>query len=278
MFILLRTVDSYGGFLKRKHLKKRIRNSLPVSVSTENGMPFYMIDVINDKNGPDYSAIEEKCGRYASRIVAPRNFPLPDKPNLKRFLPGYSNGIFLFNTAAEIIKKANPEPLKTSITVIDRNAVMHNETARLIPWSSPLRVITSRPERYMETCRKIYNEYGASVLLRSFYEPTSKKDIVISCDGTTSVSMENAAVFTFKQGVNGKLRFQGSKISLTEIHKEIIPHNIDTTDFAAAVTELCASTSYKSAIYSDISISCSKCNKNSPSKCLECYISGSGPM
>ncbi len=274
MFVLLRTVDSSGGFLKRKRLKKRINNSTPVSVSTENGMPFYMIDVFNEKSGPDYSVIEEKSGCYASRIVAPRSFPLPDKPNLKRFLPGYSNGIFIFNTAVKIIEETNPLPSETSVTVIDRNAVMCGETVRLIPWASPLRVVTSRPERYTETCRKIYNDYGASVMLRPFYEPISKKDIVICCNGATTDLMNDAAVFSFKRGTNGKLRFHGNGIKLSDSHRKIIPDNIDSTDFAAAVTELCGSTAYKSAVYSDIETNCRKCSKTNPSDCLGCYISG----
>ncbi len=274
MFILLRTIESSGGFLRKKRQKKRITDSIPVSVSTENGMPFYMLDVLSEKSGPDYSAIEEKSGYYSSRIVAPRSFSLPDKSNLKRFLPGCSNGIFIFNTAVEMIKKVNPEPEKISATVIDRNAVMCGEIIKLIPYSSPLRVITARPERYAATCQKIYDEYGASIILRSFYEPSSKKDIVICCDGTTSDSMSNAAVFSFKRGINGKIRFHGSRVTLSDSHKEIIPENIDATDFAAAVTELCGSTSYKSAAFSDIEINCENCGGISPSECLACYISG----
>lgn len=272
MFILLRTVESTGGFLKRKHLKKAIAKSIPVSVPTENGMPFYMLDVFCEKNSPDYSAIEEKSGYYASRIVAPRTFSLPDGSNLKRFLPVYSNGIFIFNTAVKMIKESNPEPQKISVTVIDRKAVMCGEIIKLVPYSSPLRIITSRPERYAATCRDIYDEYGASVMLRSFYEPTSKKDVVICCDGTTSDSMSNAAVFSFKRGINGKLRFYGSKIPLSDSHRKIIPENIDSTDFAAAVTDLCGSTTYKSAVFSDVESNCNKCNKKSPADCLRCYI------
>ena len=271
MFILLRTVEPSGGFIKRRCQKKRIAESIPVSVSTENGMPFYMLDVLNEKNGPDCSAAEEKCGCYASRIVAPRSLNLPDKGNIKRFLPGYSNGIFIFNTAIEMIEKIRPEAGKISVTVIDRNAVMCGEIIKLIPYSSPLRVITSKPERYAAICRKIYDEYGASVILRSFYEPSLKKDIVICCDGATSDAMSDAAVFSFKRGIYGKIRFYGSKIQLSESHKEIIPPNIDSTDFAAAVTELCGSTAYKTAVFSQVETTCNNCNQKCLSECLKCY-------
>ena len=245
-----------------------------MSVSTENGLPFYMLDVYSGRNGFDYSSIEEKCGNYTSRIVAPREITLPDKTNLRRFLPGISNGIFIFNTALEMIKKASPEPEKVSVTVIDRNAVMCRKINALLPLASPVRVVTSRPERYTEICREIYEEYGASVIVRAAYEPSSKKDIVICCDGTSNDAMNDAAVFSFKRGIYGKIRFWGSEIPLAQAHKEIVPDNIRTTDFAAAVTELCASTAYKSAVYSDTETNCGKCSDAVPSDCLRCYISG----
>lgn len=273
MFVLLRTVEPSDRFSGRKRQKKMLKKSVPVSVSSENGMPFFTLDVLDGKNGLDFSLIEEKCGCYVSRIVAPRSISLPDSGRIKRFVPVFSNGIFIFNTALELIEKVNPKPETTSITVIDRNAFMRSEISRLLPFSSPLRVVTSRPERYLTVCREIYDEYGASVMIRPLYEPCSKKDIVICCDGATTESMHNAAIFSVKRGTNGKIRFFGSKISLSAAHREIVPVNIESTDFAAALTELCGSTAYRSAVFSDTEVNCRLCNETLPEKCLECYIS-----
>lgn len=274
MFVLLRTVEPDGGFLNRKKQKKRLKNSLPVSVSTENGLPFYMLDVYSGSGGLDYTFLGEKCDSFSSRIVAPREMTLPDKANLQRFLPGISNGFFIFNTALEMIKKVSPEPEKISVTLIDRNAVMCSKISALLPFASPVRIVTSRPERYTSVCREIYEEYGASLIVRNFYEPSSKKDIVICCDGASNNAMNEAAVFSFKRGVYGKIRFLGNEIPLAEVHKEIVPDNIRSTDFAAAVTELCASTTYKSAVYSDTEANCGKCSGAVVSDCLRCYIYG----
>ncbi len=274
MFVLLRTVELSGGFFSKKRQKKRLEKCAPVSVSSENGMPFFILDALEYKGTLNFSLIEEKCGRYVSRIVAPRSISLPDSGRLKRFIPMNSGGIFILNTALKMIEEANPKPEEVSITVIDRNAFMCGEISRLLPFSSPLRVVTSRPERYTPVCRKIYDEYGASVIIRPFYEPCSKKDIVICCDGATSVSMNGAAVFSLKRGINGKIRFFGSGIPLSEQHREIVPDNIESGDFAAALTELCGSTAYKSAVFSEIETSCNLCGGIQPAKCLECYISG----
>lgn len=272
MFVLLRTVKISGGFFSKKRQKKILGNCTPVSVSSENGMPFFILDTADNNGTFDFSSIEKKCGYYASRIVAPRSIFLPDSGKIKRFIPGVSAGLFLLNTALKTIEEVNPEPEKISITVIDRNASMCSEINKLLPFSSPLRIVTTRPERYTPVCRKIFNEYGASVLIRPFYEPGSKKDIVICCDGATSDSMNSAAVFSVKRGIYGKLRFFGSRISLSNLHREIVPCNIESTDFAAALTELCGSTAYKSATFSDIEANCNLCNDKSPVKCLECYI------
>lgn len=275
MFVLLRTVELSSGFLSRNRQKKILRKSLPVSVSSENGLPFFVLDVPDKKGGLDFSLIEEKCGHYVSRIVAPRNISLPDSSRLKRFIPEVSCSFFVFNTALKIIEDTGSRAEKNGVTVIDRNAVMCNEIRRLLPYASPLRIITARPERYSSVCRRIYDEFGASVMVRPFYEPCSKKDIVICCDGATTESMNDAAVFSLKRGINGKIRFYCSGISLLPKHSGLVPENIDPTDFASALTELCGSTAYKQAVFSDIESSCKLCDDNSPSKCLECYISGS---
>lgn len=272
MFVILRTIEPASGYFNKKKQRKILGKCRPVSCSSENGMPFFMLDVLNGKNGLDFQLIEEKCGCYVSRIVAPRSISLPDSSRLKRFTPGISNGLFILNTALETIKKVNPAPNETGITVIDRNAFMCSEIQCLLPYGSPLRVVTSRPERYAAACRKIYDEFGASVVLRPVYEPSSKKDMVICCDGATAESMNNAAVFSFKRGIYGKIRFFGSHITLSEKHREIIPENIEASDFAAALTELCGSTAYKSAVFSDIETNGFVDAKLSPSECLECYI------
>lgn len=272
MFVVLKTVEPISGYFNKKKQRKTLGKCRPVSYSSENGMPFFMLDVLNGKNGLNFSLIEEKCGCYVSRIVAPRSVSLPDNSRLKRFMPGMSNGLFILNTALETIKEVNPAPNETGITVIDRSAFMCSEIEKLLPYGSPLRVVTARPERYAATCQKIYDEFGASVILRSVYESTLKKDIVICCDGATAETMNNAAVFSYKRGIYGKIRFFGSHIALSDNHKKIIPENIDASDFAAALTELCGSTAYKSAVFSDIETSGFMYGKLSPSECLECYI------
>lgn len=273
MFIVLRTIKPANGFFDRRRQKKQLERSEPFSCSTENGLPFFILDILCGKNGISRSETEEKCGRYVSRIVAPRNILLTDNGRIKRFTPGISNGIFIFNTALEAIKGSHIIPEETCITVIDRSAYMSREIHRLLPYASSVRAITSRPERYAMPCRQIYDEFGASVMVRPVYQPVEKSEIIICCDGATTEAMKNAAVFSFKRGIYGNLRFYSYGIELSEKHKKIIPESVDAVDFASAVTELCGSTEYKSACYAFTEVNCTDCTDASASECLNCYIS-----
>ncbi len=273
MFIVLRVIKPANGFRKKLRQKKLISQSEPVPHSTENGLPFFTLDVLEEKNGINWSDVENKCGRYVSRIIAPRCVPLPDNGKLKRYVSGTFNGLLIFNTAAETIKNANLCPDDFAITVIDRNASLCGEISRLLPLTSCIRVITARPERYTECCQDIYDEYGASVIIRSAYEPCTKADIIICSDGTTTPAMEDSAVFSYKHTTYGRLRFFGNSLRLHEHHRAILPDSIDSTDFVSAVSELCGSTEYKATIFSNLEISCDSCSNISPSKCLRCYTS-----
>lgn len=275
MFIVLRTVKLSNRYFSRKKQRKMLEKNEPISVPTENGLPFFVLDVPEEKNGADHEFIEKKCGRYVSRIIAPRTVLLPDSSRLKRFVSAGTKGRFLFNTAEETIRNSALPPSDISITLIDRSAFLSYEIKKLLPLASSVRVVTSRPEKYAAVCNEIYNEFGASVTVRPSYEPSSKKDIIICCDGATNRLMENSAVFSLKRGIYGNPRFYAEKIELSDKHKEIIPPDIDSSDFSSAVTELCGSTEYKQAVFTCIETSCDFCDENNASKCLDCYISES---
>lgn len=250
-----------------------LKNSEPVSHSTENGLPFFVLDILDGKGGINRTEIEEKCGRYVSRIVAPRNLLLPDNGRIKRFNPVTSNGLFLFNTVLETLSEIPLRPEEICITLLDRNAYISGEIRRLLPYASSIRAVTSRPERYAGICNEIYDDCGASVMVRPAYQPVSKKEIIICCDGATTEEMQNSAVFSFRRGIHGTPRFFSDGIELSENHRKFIPENIDSVDFASAVTELCGSTEYKSSRFSQTDVNCTLCDEKSKAKCLECYLS-----
>ncbi len=275
MFVILRLVDAEKNYFKaKKQIKKSVRS--PAVIRRENGaLPFCTVDIIRGKRGIIWDGVEEKCGRLASRVVAPKSIPLPDSGNLKRYIPSSIYASLVFNTAKSIISDSKADPDSFCITVTDRYALSASRVCELLPMCSCVRVITSRPEKYAPCLENALNSFGATIIVRSSYEPTQKPDIVISCDGVISAAMSNAAVFTSKKRTCGKLRFCGSGIDLTPEHAEFLPADIDPIDFAGALTELCGSSNYSGSCFSALGISCGKCADPIATNCLLCHIRSS---
>lgn len=272
MFVVLKTVKPEKGIIKRHKQLKKLKNTAPFACKTDKGLPFYILEISDGKKGIDWNTASRKCGRFASRIIASHSVSLPDNSGLKRFIPISMNAILVFNTALKIIGTSGLPADKFAITVTDRNAVTPSTLCRLLPFCSTIRVITSHPERFAVTAIDAYENHGASLIIRSKYEPSDKPEIIICCDGAIMSSMENAAIFTSKNTSVGKLRFVGKRIELSDYHKSIIPDDIETVDFAGALTELCGSGEYRQSSFADIEINCDGCEDKSPGKCLECFI------
>ncbi len=274
MFVVLKIINPEKGFLRRRKQKKALDNAVLRSCPTEKGLPFYILEVLDGKHGINWKLVAEKCGRYSSRIIAPRSLPLPDHARLKRFIPLSMNSVLVFNTALKIIENAKLAPDEICITLTDRNAVHASEVCKILPFASTVRVVTAHPERYAVACAKAFEEHGASLIIRSAYEPAAKPDIVICCDGAVTASMKNAAIFTSKRKNGGRIVFAGSGVCLTPQHAELVSPETDPVDFAGALTELCGSREYKSAAFSQIETTCGKCVDSSCEKCLECFCLG----
>ena len=272
MFVVLNAVKAEKNFLKRRRQKKVILENGLHTVRSENSLPFYVLDMLESKRGIDWKTVSSECGRYASRVIAPKRFILPDESGLKRFVPVSMNSLLVFNTAKEIINQADLPTDSFSITLTDRNAVHPSRIPELLPLASQIRVITAFPERYASVCAKVYDEYGASLIIRSSYEQAAKPDAVICTDGAVTSSMKKAAVFACRRKSGGKLLFSGSNISLLPEHSAILPEDIDNIDFAGALTELCGFSGYRCSVFSEIETNCQNCNEQSPRKCFECFV------
>ncbi len=272
VFVVLNTVLPEKNRLKRINQIKKIKKSPVHTYKTDNALPFCMLDVLKDKNGINWSLTAKKCGRYASRIIAPRSLSLPDNSGLKRFIPISMNSVLIFNTALKVISEADLPADKIRITVTDRNAVVPSRICELLPFASEIRIITSRPENYASAATEAYTNHGASLVIRNKYEPVKVPEIVICCDGAVMSSMNEAALFTFKRNFGGKVRFCASGIELSEYHESVLPPDIEKVDFAGALTELCGSNEYRLSPFSEIEISCKKCENPIAEKCLECYV------
>lgn len=277
MFVILHPVEVPEKYFKRRKFIKEIARS-PAVIHRESGaLPFYTLDVTSGRYGTDWNAVAEKCGKYASRIVAPVSLPLPDGTSLRRFVPCSIVYSYVLNTAVRLLRSIKPDPHSFTLTLTDRLALLSGATVDLIEICACVRIITSRPERYAAACEDALKNYGASIILRSCYEPTQKPDIVICADGAICSAMENAAVFTAKNSGCGNVVFSMGGVELLPQHSEFLPEGAKAIDLAGALTELCGSTAYTGACFTDISVSCSKCQSPSPESCILCHITENRP-
>lgn len=278
MFVVFRIITPEKSILKRHHQRKTIEKSSISSHSTEMALPFFTLDILNEKQGINWEKVALRCGRYSSRIVAPRNFILPDSSRLKRFVPQTTVSHLVFNTALKTVEKSRIEPTNLCITATDSNAVYFSKICDLLPFASCVRVITSHPERYASACIKAYRDFGASLIIRGSYEAVNMPEIIICGDGAVSPEMNNAVIFASKRKSCGKLTVYGSGVKLTESHREIIGEDIDSVDFAGALTELCGSAEYKNSVFEKTETTCNECTGIPAENCLLCRLCGKSPL
>ena len=277
MFVVLRIITPEKSIVKRHKQRKIIEKSTVSSHSTEMALPFFTLDILNEKQGINWKKVDRKCGRYASRIVAPRSCILPDSSGLKRFVPQTMNSHLVFNTALETVEKSRIEPTNLCITVTDAGAVCFSKICDLLPFASCVRVITSHPERYASACVKAYENFGASLVIRGSYEAVNMPEIIICGDGAVSPEMKNAVIFSSKRKNCGKLVIYGSGVRLTESHCAAIGEGIDSVDFAGALTELCGSAEYRNSVFEKTATTCTECAEYSIEKCLLCRLLSKSP-
>ena len=277
MFVILHPVEVPKKYFKRRKFLKEIARS-PAVIHRESGaLPFYTLDVTSGRNVTNWNAVAEKCGKYASRIVAPVSLPLPDGTSLRRFVPCSTVYTLVLNTAVKLLRSAAPDPHSFTLTLTDRLALLSGATVDLIELCACVRIITARPEKYAAACENALNDYGASIILRSCYEPTQKPDVVICADGAICASMENAAVFTAKNSGCGNVVFSMGGVDLLPQHREFLPDGARELDLIGALAELCGSTAYSGACFADINVRCGKCQPPSPEKCIHCHITKNQP-
>lgn len=254
VFVILKPVDAPGGYFASRKLKKSVDEKPAEFIRTADGMPFAVLEIFNGKNGIEWKKVIEKCGRYTSRVIVPKGISLPENQRISPFIPSRFLYNLCLNTALEILDTVKLSPDSFVLTLCDREAKFTQELCRLVPLCSSIKVITEKIEKYIPVCTDILEKTGASVILRTSFEKSSKRDAVIFCGGEKNEFVSADIVFAPDKTVRGKTTVIGSGVVLLEEHKSITGNGIDPVLFAGALTELCGSRTYENSVCERIDI------------------------
>lgn len=254
MFIILDIIKPPEKLRRRRRTIKEINSSAPEVHRTSGGLPFYTARICEDKGAVNWDAVNRKCSRYASKIIVPRTVYIPDTCNLLRFVPKHFGSTLVFNTAINLLKSAAISPQSLALTLSDRSGILNGRLHELLEYSSVIKIITLHPERYASACCKAYEEYGASVILRSSHEQTAKPELIIAADGCFSPLMHKSAVIAGKSFSAGALKIICSGMDLNKEHAALLPDGIQAYDFAGALTELCFCRDYINSSFTQAEI------------------------
>lgn len=254
MFVIIKPIDAPEGFFASRKLKKITEEKPADFIRTSDGMPFAVLEVFRGKNGIDWERVSGKCGRYSSRVIVPSGISLPDNIRISAFKPSFFPSRLCLNTALEILDTVKLSPDSFTLSLCDYDGRFVDELHRLIPLCSSVKVITGRIEKYIPVCTEILEKTGASIMLRSSFEKSSKRDAVIFCDGEKDEFSSADIIFSAEKEIRGRTTVIGSDIVLLEEHKSVIGDGIDSVFFASALSELCCSSAYKNSVFEQIDI------------------------
>lgn len=254
MFVILKPVDAPEGFFASRKLKKLIDEKPADFIRSADGMPFAVLEVFRGRNGINWERVYQKCGRYSSRVIAPSGISLPENARISSFEPSYFPSRLCLNTALEILDTVKLSPDSFTLSLCDYEGSFTDELRRLTPLCSSVKVITGRIEKYIPVCTDILEKTGTSIILRSAFEKSSKRDAVIFCSGEKSEMTSADIVFSADKEIRGRTTVIGSNTVLLERHKQAIGEGVDSVSFASALSELCCSSAYQNAVFERIDI------------------------
>lgn len=261
MFAVIKPAEPADNIFSALRLRREYERKEAQAHRTGCGLPFLTLEMYSGKNGIDWKLAEEKCGRYSSRLVVPRNIKVPDIPGIHRFEPRFMPLLLNLNTAAELIKGAGVPPDSFVLTVTDREGNFTAHLSKFLRLCSCVRIITQRQDKYLPVISEAFESSGASVMMRERFEKSFIRDVVVCCDGSDFPDCPDALVFTCFPSVRGALTVFGSGLDLLPEHRSIIGERIDGVDFAGALTELCGCRDYTDAVFSDISLTFRGCSE-----------------
>ncbi len=241
MFSVLQISAREKDILSR--IRERFSPSEPEITETavKNGAPFFIIRVKDSPKGLPWESIRRNAGRAASRMLLPGAIEPPPGYDIERFEPAVLPVKLIFNSACEALKHCGVKPALLSAAVVDFDAALAGDIARLFKYVSTVKAVTSRPKPYEEAAETIMEDCGAALVITDDPSSAVNCSLVITAQSAAPTGCEKGAVFAAfpPSGPLPENLVTGFGVELPAHYANYGLSGIGSLEFAAALYELC---------------------------------------
>ena len=268
MFSVLQ-IKPQGGGIKNWFTGKRSETVESERIIIPGVSAFNVITAYSRKGRVDFENVVKAAGRTAGYIVAGENAFLPADDERLAFYYGeklYEN--MLYNTALELITRSGRKPNTVSALLVDKNAVFVSEIGRLVEKAASVTVITDKNGIYENAAKKIFAEYGASIIVRSGLISVKNVDIIISpglCEDKTirgTITVNN-----IKKHISPVFRAGDFDFPLE--YAKYKPSGVEKRDFASALYEFGSADELGKKSFRSLTVNSNEISLLSASKTLD---------
>lgn len=252
LFCTVRVVEKKRGILS--FLKYYLKKPEPIlnRIDIESGKYFYYLEIDRRLCSENFSEIYRLLGRISENIIPCNNFNIFSSGLLKRFDSTPYKDILLLNSSSEYIKNDIFSKNK-SLLIYDLDGRTSLYCDEFVPIVKRITVATSCPFRYENIRNRLFEEYGASLVIIDRLPNIKSFDYAIFVSHYTNAFPFNS--FAVKNnGENCFEVYKGSGVSPDKRYIDLCPQGADLNDFTAALYLLCKIKELGKEKYTDFNI------------------------
>lgn len=240
MFCAVEITENENGILA---LIQSLFNRQPPQmkqVNIKSAAPFFYLKISKKQCGENFDKLAEILGRYSKYIIPCGDTEIIDNCYVKKYQPSVFPSIMLINSAEKLLQKKDYNKSSYSIGIVDRKGSFATYIDRFIQLASVVTVFSDNQFVYNQTAEQIFDDYGASLIVRS------ADSIDFNCDFT--IYAENDGFIIDKRNEN-YIKITGNSFFVDSEIKKLIPEKSDSLLFCSAFYELCGVKKLKSMKY-----------------------------
>ncbi|HIR52700.1 MAG TPA: hypothetical protein IAB39_04770 [Candidatus Onthovicinus excrementipullorum] len=182
-----------------------------------------------------------RMGRLSREMVLPEELHIPEGCGITRFVPAALGPRVVMNTAADLLAQAGGG--RIPVTVVDLRGRLCGMMIPIVRSCAEVRVVTANTAVYRNTCERLMEEYGASVVVCPPGSGSVRGGVVVLPFGgecPVDTAPDTLYIAPEGDGPAGGAVLSTCGIRLGEMYGALRPNGISELLFAAALYEKCA--------------------------------------